>query len=56
MLAKAAIEVLQEPATIDSLVQKGFVVTPGDAARLASVATQDYARWGKVIKAANVSI
>lgn len=51
-----AAKALAEPAMVASLVQKGFLVVPGDAARLAQLTASDRARWGAVIKSANVTI
>lgn len=47
---------LGDPAMVASLVQKGFLVVPGDAARLAQLTASDRTKWGAVIKAANVTI
>ena len=47
---------LAEPAMIASLVQKGFIVFPGDGARLGQLTATERAKWGAVIKAANVTI
>ncbi|WP_428853120.1 Bug family tripartite tricarboxylate transporter substrate binding protein [Imbroritus primus] len=49
-------KVLADAAVIDSLQQKGYVVTYGDARRLATVTASDRAKWGTVIKTANVSL
>ena len=56
VLAKATAEVLKEKSTIDELVAKGYVVTPGDGVRLAALTKQDHTRWGEVIKTAKVSV
>ncbi len=45
-MAKATIEVLHESDVVESLVQNGYIVTPGDGAELAERAKSDYARWG----------
>ena len=56
LLAKATNEVLKEKSTIDELVSRGYVVTPGDGVKLAALTKQDHQRWGEVIKAAKVSV
>ena len=49
-------KVLADAKILDSLQEKGYVVTYGDASVLASVTASDRAKWGKVIKTANISI
>ncbi|HVL07834.1 MAG TPA: tripartite tricarboxylate transporter substrate binding protein, partial [Burkholderiaceae bacterium] len=49
-------KVLADAAVLDNLQQKGYVVTYGDARRLAAVTASDRAKWGTVIKTANVSL
>jgi len=56
LLAKATAEVLKEKSTIDELIAKGYVVTPGDGAKLAALTQADHRRWGEVIKTAKVSL
>ena len=56
LLARTVAEILKDPATVESLVQKGYIVTPGDGAKLAPLVAQDHARWDKVIRAAGVSL
>ena len=47
---------LRDPLLGANLVQKGFVVSYANATRLAQLTTAERAKWGAVIKAANVSI
>ncbi|MBS0450013.1 MAG: tripartite tricarboxylate transporter substrate binding protein [Proteobacteria bacterium] len=56
VLAGATSAILRESAVIEGLVQRGYIVTPGDGGRLAAAAADDYARWGKVIKSSNIAI
>ena len=56
LLARTVAEILKDPATVESLVQKGYIVTPGDGARLAPLVASDKARWDKVIKTAGVTL
>lgn len=56
VLAKATAEVLKDKTTVNELISKGYVVTPGDGAKLAAVTRDDHLRWGEVIKTAKVSI
>ena len=55
-VGQAARKVLADAALIDNLEQKGYVVTPGDSGALANIVASDRAKWGAVIKAANVTI
>jgi hypothetical protein len=41
---------------IATLQQQGFDVAYGDAARLAAVTTAEIEKWGRVVKAASVSV
>ncbi|MEP6557754.1 MAG: tripartite tricarboxylate transporter substrate binding protein [Burkholderiales bacterium] len=56
LLGQTARQVLTDAAVVDSLEQKGYVVTPSDSAALADLVASDRAKWGAVIKAANVTI
>ncbi|MEO6030728.1 MAG: tripartite tricarboxylate transporter substrate-binding protein, partial [Burkholderiaceae bacterium] len=49
-------KVLADTALIEGLEQKGYVVTYGDRKKLAAVTASDWAKWGAVVKAANVTI
>ncbi|MEO7400010.1 MAG: tripartite tricarboxylate transporter substrate binding protein [Polaromonas sp.] len=49
-------KVLTDTALIENLQQKGYVVTPGDSQKLASVTASDRSKWGSVIKTANISL
>lgn len=49
-------KVLQSPSITDSLLQKGYVISYGNPARLAAVTQSDRTTWGAVVKAANVTI
>jgi tripartite-type tricarboxylate transporter receptor subunit TctC len=49
-------EALRDPAMIATLQQQGFDVAYGDAARLAAVTTAEIEKWGRVVKAASVSV
>ena len=53
-LAQAVAEVTRDPDTIASLVQKGYIVTPGDGTRLAAMGALDHVRWEKVIRSVGV--
>jgi tripartite-type tricarboxylate transporter receptor subunit TctC len=55
-LAAELNEVLRDPAMVATLQQQGFDVSFGDAARLASVTTAEIDKWGRVVKAAGVSL
>lgn len=55
-LSEELAKVLADAKILDSLQEKGYVVTYGDASVLASVTASDRAKWGKVIKTANISI
>ena len=54
-ISKATLDVLRDPAVVESLVQKGYIVTPGDAAQLDQRARQDYARWTTVMKGLEIT-
>ncbi len=56
LIGQAARMVLADASLVDNLEQKGYVVTPGDGAALARLVASDRAKWGAVIKAANVTI
>lgn len=49
-------KVLTDAALIESLQQKGYVVSYGDSQKLASVVASDRSKWGGVIKTANISL
>ena len=49
-------EVLRDPAMVATLQQQGFDVAYGDAARLAAVTTAEIDKWGRVVKAASVTV
>jgi tripartite-type tricarboxylate transporter receptor subunit TctC len=49
-------KVLAEPELVALLAQQGYVVTPGSARRLAEVTTAEIAKWGGVVKAANIKV
>ncbi|MEO6322824.1 MAG: tripartite tricarboxylate transporter substrate binding protein [Polaromonas sp.] len=49
-------KVLADTALIESLQQKGYVVSHGDSRKLASVTASDRSKWGSVIKTANISL
>ena len=49
-------KVLTNTALIESLQQKGYVVSHGDSQKLASLTASDRSKWGGVIKTANISI
>lgn len=55
-LSQALEKVLADAAMVDNLQQKGYVVTPGDSRKLATVTASDRAKWGAVIKTANVTL
>jgi tripartite-type tricarboxylate transporter receptor subunit TctC len=55
-LSEELAKVLAEATVLDSLEQKGYVVTYGDASMLATVTASDRAKWGKVIQAANITV
>ena len=48
--------VLADKTLIETLEQKGYVVSYGDRKKLATVTASDRAKWGAVVKAANVTI
>lgn len=49
-------KVLTGAALIETLQQQGYIVTPGDGQKLASVTATASAKWGTVIKTANITI
>ena len=49
-------KVLTNTALIESLQQKGYVVSHGDSQKLASLTASDRNKWGGVIKTANISL
>ena len=53
-LAQATADVTRDPDTVDNLVQKGYIVTPGDGTRLAAMGALDHVRWEKVIRSVGV--
>ena len=55
-IGQTALALLNDAGLVDNLEQKGYVVTPGDSAALARLVASDRAKWGTVIKAANVTI
>ena len=55
-LGQVAEKVLSGAALVQSLEEKGYVVTPGDSRELAAIVLSDRAKWGAVIKAANITI
>ena len=56
LIGQAVQKVLADASLVENLEQKGYVVTPGDSAALAKIVASDRAKWGGVIKAANVTI
>ncbi len=55
-IGQATRKVLADPAVVENLEQKGYVVTPSDSAGLARLVASDRAKWGAVIQSANVTI
>lgn len=49
-------KVMKDPEVNTSLVQQGYAVSYGGAARLAELTAQEIDKWGKVVKAANIKI
>jgi len=55
LLGKTFSQILADPALQKTLVEKGLIATPMGAKELAQRAQEDSDRWGKVIKANNIS-
>jgi len=55
-LAAELADALRDPAMVAALQQQGFDVAYGDAAKLAAVTTAEIDKWGRVVKAAGVSV
>ncbi|MBF5003224.1 Bug family tripartite tricarboxylate transporter substrate binding protein [Diaphorobacter caeni] len=55
-LSEAVQKALAEAALTEGLLQKGFVVHFDNAQRLAAVTASDRAKWGSVIKTANITL
>ena len=55
-LADAVQKSLTDKALAENLLQKGFVVGFSDARQLAAVTASDRAKWGNVIKTANITL
>ncbi|QIL78656.1 tripartite tricarboxylate transporter substrate binding protein [Diaphorobacter sp. HDW4A] len=55
-LSDAVQKSLAEAALTEGLLQKGFVVHFDNAQRLAAVTASDRAKWGAVLKAANITL
>lgn len=49
-------KVLTDPALVEKLQQQGYIVTPGNGQKLASVTASDRSKWGGVLKTANISV
>ncbi|QNN56351.1 tripartite tricarboxylate transporter substrate binding protein [Diaphorobacter ruginosibacter] len=55
-LADAVQKSLNDKALADNLLQKGFVVSFDHAERLAALTASDRAKWGGVIRSANITL
>ena len=55
-LADALQKSMAEPVLAENLLQKGFVISFDNSQRLAALTASDRAKWGAVIKTANVSL
>ncbi len=55
-LAAAVEKSLADKTLADGLLQKGFVVSFDNATQLAAITTSDRAKWGDVIKTANITL
>ena len=53
---KAAQEVIQQPAVLESLGKQGLEPRPGTTQEFADFIKADMAKWSKVVKSANITL